>query len=360
MREMLNPRLGSRVLPVLVALVLAGCQPGAPQASPPAASGPTQPPVLPVRAAYTEMTENRIQLWVGVDHQVFDQWGSHVDATFIASTPTALAALLAGEVDVLEASAGDLISSINRGANLKVIGVVGETTGYLLWVRPEINTPADLAGKRIAISKLGSNSYLFVKSMLEAMHAPEDVTLVPSGDFNANFAAFLAGSVDGYATTPVNRIGQDPNTAHPLGDPAALGVTASGHFLVVRSDYLQSHRDTLVAFLKGYSVATGETYARDDWAKQSFATNLRRDDPVFLQGLVDTYVHYPAGEGGMPIDPTPTLDLMKKQIGVQAKLDPSISPETMDAAGIVDASLMDEVRASPAWQAAWPNGLPQE
>jgi len=338
----------------LIASLLPACQP-APPAAPPT---PAPPPTIHV--AYTELTENRIPLWLGIDHQVFDQWGAHVDPTLIASTPNGLAALMSGGVDVLEASAGDLVSSISKGANLKVIGVVGETTGYLLYVKPEINSPSDLAGKKIAVSKLGSNSYLFVKGMLDALHAPADVTLVPSGDFNANFAAFTAGSVDGYATTPVNRIGLDPNSAHPLGEPSALGVSAPGHFLAVRGDFLQAHRDLLLAFLKGYTVSTGYTYNRVDWAKQSFQTYLQRDDPVFLQGVFDSYVRYPSRDGGMPLDPTPTLALMKRQIGLQARLDTTVDPDKMDPATIVDATLMEDVKASNAWAEAWPSGVPQE
>ncbi len=128
----------------------------------------------------------------------------------------------------------------------------------------------------------------------------------------------------------------------------------------MRGDFLQAHRDLLLAFLKGYTVSTGYTYNRVDWAKQSFQTYLQRDDPVFLQGVFDSYVRYPSRDGGMPLDPTPTLALMKRQIGLQARLDTTVDPDKMDPATIVDATLMEDVKASNAWAEAWPSGVPQE
>jgi ABC-type nitrate/sulfonate/bicarbonate transport system substrate-binding protein len=268
--------------------------------------------------------------------------------------------LIGGEVDVIEASAGDFISAISKGAQLKAIGLVAEATEYVLWVKPDIQTPQDLAGKRVAVSRLGSASYIWVKAMLEAMHAPSDVTLVPTGDTNASYAAFLTDAVQGYATTPVNRIGEDQSNAHPLGDAGALGVTSAGHFLAVKADYLQSHRDVMVKFLTGYTAATQVGYSNEDLATQSYATHLQKTDPEYLKGVFDTYVHFPAGQGGMPLDPSVTLDLMQKQIQLQRQADSTIQPDEVVATSILDASLMEDVKASPVWRQLWPNGLPKD
>lgn len=371
----------------------AACQTSAPAATSASASDPTSPPStvpastaapaagassatgaptpaapLPtVRAVYTEITENRLPLWLGTDQNIFDTYGTHVESTFIASTPTAVASLLAGDVDVIEASAGDFISAISKGAQLKAIGLVAQGTEYQLWVKPDIQTPQDLAGKRIAVSKLGSASYIWVKAMLDAMHAPSDamhapsdVTLVPTGDTNSSYAAFLSDAVQGYATTPVNRIGEDPSNAHPLGDAAALGVSSAGHFLAVKSDYLQSHRDVLVKFLTGYAVATQVSYSNEGLAMQTYAAYLQKTDPDYLKGVFETYVHFPPDQGGMPLDPTPTVDLMQKQIELQEQADTTIQPDQVVATSIEDASLMQEVTASPIWQQLWPTGVPSD
>lgn len=379
------PRLTWRILPVAFICAVLGCQSASPAApttlpAPPSASvGPSpvgsSSAAVPVAApspsvvakagslptlqvAYPEITENRLPLWLGVADGSFPREGVQVQDTFIASTPTSFASLISGDTNVLEANGGDLISAISKGADVKIIGVVELTTPYRLWAQPNIQTPQDLVGKSIGVSKLGSASYVFVSKMLQALGLAGQVTIVPTGDLNSTRAAFQANAIQGYADTPVNVSTLDPSTIHQLGDPGQLGVVAAGHFMTVRSDYLQSHRDELVNFLEGYVVASADAYNNESLAKQVLGSHLQNQAPQFLQATYAEFAQSPEIDGGMPLDPTPTTQLMQQQIDLQALVDTSFDPASLNASSLIDPTLMEAVKASPLWSQLWPSGPP--
>lgn len=351
-----------RALPFVLVSTLVGCQtsspavapipPGsaAPAVAPPSAPGSPSPSVAPSRSAaasadagnlpvlqvaYTALTENHLALWIGTNNNLFQQYGTQVQATFIASTPTAFAALLSGDATVLAANSGDLVRAVSKGADVRVIAVVETTTPYKLWVKPGIQAPGDLVGKSVGVSKLGSASYLFAKKMLQAWGIDGQVTIVATGDLSSTRAAYRADAIQGYADTVVNVSALDPTTIQQLGDPGEL-----------------------VHFLEGYVAASAVAYNDENAAEQVLANHLQSQDPQFLQTTYQEFVRSPMADGGMPLDPTPTTAMMQQQIDLQALVDSSFDPGSFNTASLIDASLMDSVKASSMWTQLWPHGLP--
>jgi ABC-type nitrate/sulfonate/bicarbonate transport system substrate-binding protein len=342
------------LLGLVLAALLAACGAGTAAPSAPGSALPL------IRVAYPEMTENRLGLWLGIDRHVYEQYGLRVDAQWIASTPDTLAALLSGQIDVAQASGADLISAMSQGADLKVIGVTAETTAYQLFVKPDVTDPNQLAGKKAGVSRLGSNSYAFVKGMLQAMKVIDKVNIVATGNLGATRAAFTSNAIQAFAEAPVNLIGEDENSYRKLGDPAQLGVAAAAHLFAVNTKSLTQNRQELIDFLKGYEAAMAYAAGHPDESKQVYAAHLQKADTAFLDGSYKEFVKSPPGDGGASFDVTPTLDVIRQQIGVAAQINPAVQPDQLDPAKLIDTSLMDAVKASPDWKKIWPNGVPRE
>lgn len=330
-------------------------------ASPAASQAPIAAGNQPtLRVVYTEITSNRLPLWYGVDNGVFDQNGVHVEDTFVASTPNALAALMSGGADVLEASGGDLTSAISKGAQLTVIGTIEQTTNYELVVAPTIKSPQDLVGKSVGVSRLGGNSYVFVKEMMQALGIDGQVTISPTGDLGSTRAAFNSGAVTGYADTPDNLYGVDASTYTTLGDPGQLGVVATGHLLTVPTSYLQSHRDELTNFMKGYAASVQQAYTDQDQADQVYATHMQQSDPGFAAWVYKFAMRASPADGGLSLDPSPTVAMMSQQVKLEGLIDPSLDTNSIDPASTIDSSIMDQIKATPFWTQLWPNGVPSQ
>src|SRR4029450_3611588 len=110
--------------------------------------------------------------------------------------PCAIAtnALLSEDLDY-NVCTGPGVAGAIKGLPIKLVMTTQDKLGYLLLVKPNVQKLADLRGKPIGISTLGSQLYLtsvtlFRKSGLEP---GKDINLLPIGDNNARIAAMETG-----------------------------------------------------------------------------------------------------------------------------------------------------------------------
>ena len=136
--------------------------------------------------------------------------------------------------------------------------------GAFFVVRDGINSTADLRGKTIGTPQLGNTQDVALRSWLNdqglttTAEGGGDVHITPQSN-SQNLQTFVAGQIDGawvpepYAT----RMIQDGG-GHVLVDerdlwPNGQYVTTQ---LIVRTEFLQQHRDVVKALIKGLVTAT--------------------------------------------------------------------------------------------------------
>jgi len=107
---------------------------------------------------------------------------------------------LAGEVPFGEVALPAAILAIQSGQPLKIISGGVESVDDILWItQPEsqINSLADIKGKKIAYTAPGSVTNMIILTCLQkAGLEPKDVQLVTAGDLGANLSAVLNHAVD--------------------------------------------------------------------------------------------------------------------------------------------------------------------
>src|SRR3972149_581639 len=106
-------------------------------------------------------------LWVGVETKTFEKHGLDGEYIMIDAGVVGGQALLSGEVQVLHSTGVLVIDANLKGADLTIIGGLLNFLPYHLIARPEIKTPRELKGKRVAISSFGSASDLSARLALE-------------------------------------------------------------------------------------------------------------------------------------------------------------------------------------------------
>src|SRR5437660_72848 len=148
---------------VLMSAVLAvACAPSTGPASPAAAAPtavPTAAPVAPatqvgaathVSIAYSNLIIDNTSYWSAKEFGLYAQNGLDVDLEYIAST-NAMAALLAGQVQLAVTGGSEAINATANGSEVVVVANTTPVYATFLETRPEIKTAADLKGKTIAI-----------------------------------------------------------------------------------------------------------------------------------------------------------------------------------------------------------------
>lgn len=106
-------------------------------------------------------------------------------------------ALLAGELDSFEGDPSGAIVAAARGAEVKIIGCHWPGLPHGIFVRKDINSVKELAGKTIAISAPGGLPDVLARAMLEKEGiSPSQVKFANLGGSNDRFKALAAHVAD--------------------------------------------------------------------------------------------------------------------------------------------------------------------
>lgn len=121
-----------------------------------------------------------------------------------------------------------------QGAKLKMLMVFNDKPPGMLIAQPSIKSVAELRGKRIGGSTVGSLEYGWMKELLPkfGLQLEKDVTFVPIGSTSTRFTALKAGTID----------------ASPLSPPANFLAQDAGFPVLLRTaDHLEDIQASIVA-----------------------------------------------------------------------------------------------------------------
>jgi len=110
--------------------------------------------------------------------------------------------MVSGEIDFTPAI-GPAILGIDNGMPLRAIAVVYRSPLFSLVSPPSVNNPKELEGKKVAVSRLGSDSHRYGVLMLEKSGVEaKKVTFIQTGSTTVSLTALQQGSVDAAVLSP--------------------------------------------------------------------------------------------------------------------------------------------------------------
>ncbi len=200
---------------------------------------------------------------VGVNKGFFQQslGSTKLEAKTFNAGPAAIEALFSGAIDATYIGPNPAINgwAQSKGTGLKIIA--GSTSGGAgLVVKPSINGPADLKGKKIATPQLGNTQDVALRSWLKqnGLNADQqgggDVSVLPQDNATA-LQAFAQGAIDG-AWVP------EPNLSRMILESKGKllvnekDLWPNGQFvtthLIVKQDFLKKYPGTVTKLLRGH------------------------------------------------------------------------------------------------------------
>lgn len=138
---------------------------------------------------------------LALDQGYFEREGVEVELIRVQQTPSALAALQAGEGEMANIGVDALLLLAAQGVtDLKAVTSPNKSLPFLIATKSEIATVADLAGRSFGVGRVGSLDHSLSMKVLEANGLDTDTLEVLSlGQPNVRGQALVAGQVD--ATT---------------------------------------------------------------------------------------------------------------------------------------------------------------
>jgi NitT/TauT family transport system substrate-binding protein len=143
--------------------------------------------------------------WVADEMGMFKKYDLDFEFVYIPASSTATAALLGGNVEVgLLGGIGVVNAFVNGATDLVLIGSIKNFMTQSILAKPEITKLQELKGKKIGVTRIGSNTHYFsVQAFRRAGMNPEkDVLFIQTGGDAETLGALFTGRIDAASLLP--------------------------------------------------------------------------------------------------------------------------------------------------------------
>lgn len=159
-----------------------------------------------VRINWTAVTGAQSGMFMAQQEGLFKKNGLDVELIHIPSSSRAIQTILAGEIAFSFMDGNNEAQANLKGANLALIAGATNRMVFSLMAKPEIKKIADLKGKKIGITRVGSSTHTSALYALgQAGLKPADYQILPLLEVPNIFTALVAGQIDaGVVSPPTN------------------------------------------------------------------------------------------------------------------------------------------------------------
>ncbi len=276
--------------------------------------------------------------WVAKDAGLFEKHGLDLTLIYLDGGSKATQAMMSGDVPIAQIGGNAPILARLKGGDVTIIAGVINVLAYSLIVSPEIKRPEDLRGKKLAVSRYGSNSDYATRKILVkwGLRPDRDVAIIqiPGGQ-PTRLAALQNGQVAGLvAQPPVTNLARKLKLGI-LAEPEDFGSAYPNTPVAAPSQYLREKRETARRFMRAFVEAIYIYKNRPDFSKKVIAKYMRIGDP---EAVDDSYQFF---SRLVPAKPYPPLDGIKEallELGEKETKARTVRPEDF-----ADMSLVKEL-----------------
>ncbi len=249
-------------------------------ASPAAAQNPT-------RLNWGAVSGVMSPIWVAQEEGLFKKHGLDIELIHIASTSKAIQSMISGEIQFTTADALNSIQAVAAGADVVMICEGVNRFVFSLMARPELRRVADLKGKKIGITRLGSSTHTAVLYVAaKAGLGAGDYTLLQLGEVPNILTTLLAGQIDaGALSPPTNSRAKRAG----LRELVNLGVDGPDYPSTVMAStrvYVRANPDTTRRMVRALGEGLNVFKANRQIGIRAIQKYARLNDPEILE---DTY-----------------------------------------------------------------------
>ena len=283
---------------------------------------------MPAQAA-AELTTIRIAhngfssempFYVGKDAGIFVKHGFNVEPIFILGGSTTIQALIGKSLDLLMGGATPMLSAVINGAQLKIIGGMNNRIPFALLSQPEIKTGAQLKGKKIGITRFGSNTDFIARLAAQefGLNPKSDITIVQTGAPESRLLALKTRTVDATLFNIEQAVVARKMGYNVLVNFLEKEIDYTHIAIIARDDTIKTQPEMLRRFMRAYveSIRYFKTH-KEEAVKKSLQLQKLADREAIETG-------YLSNVKALPDDGRPTMK------GTQL---------------VIDAALLDDPRA---------------
>lgn len=286
---------------------------------------------------WSAIAGSQAPFWITKEAGLFEKNGLDVTMIYVDGGSKATQALMSGDVPIAQVGGNAPVVARLRGADMTLIAGLLNVLAYSMVVSPEIKKPEDLRGKKLSVSRFGSNSDYATRKILLKWGLKPDVDVavlqIPGGQ-PARMAAIQSKVVHGMvAQPPVTSLARKFNL-NIIAEPEDFGGAYPTTPVASRVSYIRDKRDTVRKFTRALLEGI-QLYKTDkSFSKKVIAKYVKTNDNDALE---DSYQYF---SRLVPQKPYPSIDAVKEALAELGEKDPKVRSAKPE--DFVDMSVIKE------------------
>lgn len=241
--------------------------------------------------SYSALVASGAPFWIGHDLKLFEREGIRSQLIYINAGPRAMAAILAGEVQISLSGVNSIVSAFAQGSDPLAIAGAVNTINVSIYARPEIRVPEDLRGKRIGITRFdGLTDFSAVYALKKwGLQPGKDVAIIQIGDASSLLGALAGNSVQAVTLQAPFTIRASQVGYRELIDLSKSGLEYQNTVVLTTRSFVKKSPETARKFMRSYSAALAVFHTQKEPTLKVMARYLKGLDPVILQKSYEAY-----------------------------------------------------------------------
>jgi len=256
-------------------------------------------------------------IYLGQDVGIFKKQNLNLEMIFIAGGSLSLQALIGKSLELLMTGGPPVVNAYLQGAKIKIIGGATNLLPYTFVATEGIRNPEQLKGKKIGISRFGSNTDYVVRLALHQFAlSPGDVQIIQVGGSQARLVAMKSGAIQATVLSPEEAVVAQKMGYGILFDFIEKGIEFPHVNVVARDDYLETQAPTVRAFMRAYIESVRFYKSHRTEAVTAILFRSKLPDRKMAEVVYDSSLR------ATPDDGKPTLKGMEVVLDAAAKENP--------------------------------------
>jgi len=296
-----------------------------------------------IRVGLSSVSALHGALWVAEQKGIFKKYGIDIEVIVVGGAgTTGVSALLSGDIQYVSAAGDAIVNSSLRGGETVMIASVINKGFQRLVVRPDIKSPADIKGKRVAVTRVGAISHTVLLMILRRWGMSEkDVQVVQLNSSPYMVAALEKGGVEGAVLTSPSIFVAEDLGYRTLVDLADTDIYYLQTMVATTRSYIRANREKTLRFLRAFveGIAYFKQNKRESLEVLSKKLRVSAAQERSLERSYDLMA-----TKFYEIPPYPSLRGVETVLGFVEKDNPKA--KGADPKSFVDDSLLREIEAS--------------
>jgi NitT/TauT family transport system substrate-binding protein len=244
----------------------------------------------PVRINWTAVTGAQSGMFMAKQEGLFKKHGLDVELIHIPSSSRGIQAILAGEIAFSFMDGVNAAQANLKGANLVLVAGATNRQVFSLMAKGEFKRIADLRGKKIGITRVGSSTHTSaLYALASAGLRGADYQLLPLLEVPNIYTALAAGQIDAGVMSPPTNARAKRSGFVELMNVAKEGPEFVSVAVGTSRNYVKANEDTVRRVVRAYAEGVQMFKSNKPAALKMIQNQLKVSDPEIQE---DTYSQF--------------------------------------------------------------------